>query len=225
MTRTKPLAAKLLTAALLLLLFCSAAAAADTMEINPSLTLTFENVPQGLLTGSEISIDTAGTITSDLKTILKSTTAAEITNAAYTVALTPKGFSRDEILKAVIRLPSSTEWSGAHKNICAAAVTGSRIELLPVTLIGTGGDGNIIFETTTRGLPDQILLIATKNAVDFTAQQTTTPTPEKTSAPATAVPTAEVTQAPTLTQAPAPAAGLLLGILCAAIIAARRKQS
>ncbi|MCZ0859996.1 hypothetical protein O0S10_01975 [Methanocorpusculum sp. MG] len=218
---------RITAAALLLLLLLTAgtAAADDTIQISPSVLLTFENVPAELLTGSEIGIDAAAEITGSTRTILKNAKAGKIINAAYAVALTPKGFSKSDIIKADIRLPVSGDWSGAHKHIYAAAITGDTCELLTVTLIGTGGDGNIIFEAVTRGLPDMILLVATENAADLSLQQTAVPTA---SAPATAQQTpdrttAAATPSATLVEAPAPAAGALLGLLAAALITTRRR--
>lgn len=189
------------------------AAAADTTQISPSVILTFENIPAGLLTGTEIGIDAAAEITDTTKTILKNAKAGKIINAAYAVALTPRGFSKTDIIKTEILLPVSGDWSGAHKHIYASALTGSSAELLPVTLIGTGGDGNIIFQAVTRGLPDQILLVATEQEADLTLQQTAA---ADTSA-------AQPSSSPTLVEAPAPAAGALLGLLIAALITARRR--
>lgn len=216
-----------LTAAALLLLFLLAgtAAAADTTQISPSVILTFENIPAGLLTGTEIGIDAAAEITDTTKTILKNAKAGKIINAAYAVALTPRGFSKTDIIKTEILLPVSGDWSGAHKHIYASALTGSSAELLPVTLIGTGGDGNIIFQAVTRGLPDQILLVATEQEADLTLQQTAVPTASASAQQTAAADTsaAQPSSSPTLVEAPAPAAGALLGLLIAALITARRR--
>ena len=217
-----------LTAAALILLFLLAgtAAADDTTQISPAVTLTFENIPAGLLTGTEIGIDAAAEITDTTKTILKNIKAGKIINAAYAVALTPKGFSKTDIIKTEILLPVSGDWSGAHKHIYAAALTGSSAELLPVTLIGTGGDGNIIFQAVTRGLPDQILLVATEQEADLTLQQTAVPTTpasaQQTAGPA-GTPAAQPSPSQTLVEAPAPAAGALLGLLAAALLTTRRR--
>ena len=208
---------------LLLLLAGTAAAADDTVQISPSVILTFENVPAGLLSGSEIGIDAAAEITDTTKTLLKNIKAGKIINAAYAVALTPRGFSKTDIIKTTIRLPVSGDWSGAHKHIYATAITGSSAELLPVTLIGTGGDGNIIFEAETRGLPDMILLVATEKEADLTLQQTAAPTTAAATAQPTADQTDRVTPSATLVEAPAPIAGALLGLLAAALITARRR--
>lgn len=163
--------------ALLLLGGAGTAAAADTTQITPSVILTFETVPDGLLTGSELGIDAAAEITADLKTLLKNMKGAKIDNAAYAVALTPKGFGKSDIIKTTIRLPAASAWNSAHKNVYAAAITGNTGELLPVTLIGTNGDKHIVFEAATRGLPDMVLLVSTTEKADFSITATAWPTP------------------------------------------------
>ncbi|MDE2521617.1 MAG: hypothetical protein O0X93_00475, partial [Methanocorpusculum sp.] len=76
-----------------------------------------------------------------------------------------------------------------------------------------------------RGRPDLILLVPNETAADLSLLQPAVPTA---SAPATAQQTpdrttAAATPSATLVEAPAPAAGTLLGLLAAALITIRRR--
>ncbi len=199
---------------LLALLFTGVAAAENTTEISPVVKLTFASVPENALAGSEINVTVSAAPDSSTKTALKSLTE-NVDNAAYQVTLTPKGFTAADITGLTVRLPVSSGWTGAHKNISAAVITGGKAELVPVTLIGINEKEQILFEAELKTLPDTVLLVSTATAA-ATPAATTVPV---TTATATA---AQTTTAPEATQTPVPAAALITLFAAAGLTLRRR---
>lgn len=193
-----PLTLAVLIAALL---FTGIVAAEDTTEIAPVVKLTFASVPENALAGAEINVTVSATPDSSTKTALKSLTQ-NVDNVAYQVTLTPKGFTAADITGLTIRLPAAPGWSGAHKNISAAVITGGKAELVPVTLIGINEKEQILFEAELKALPDTVVLVSTATAA-ATPAATTVPVATA------ATTTTQTTTAPEATQTPVPAAALI----------------
>ncbi len=203
-----------LTILLLALLFTGVAAAENTTEIAPVVKLTFASVPENAIAGAEINVTVAATPDSSTKTALKSLTE-NVDNAAYQVTLTPKGFTAADITGLTVRLPVSSNWTGAHKNISAAVITGGKAELVPVTLIGINEKEQILFEAELKSLPDTVVLVSTTTAAAPPAATTVPVTTAATTA-------AQTTSAPEATQTPVPAAALITLFAAAGLTLRRR---
>lgn len=198
----------------MMLFLTGTASAAGTAEISPSVSLSFSQIPAGIITGSETDVLVLTNLTPELSGAVKKTPGVTVDNAAYAVSITPKGFSGSDVTTAVIRLPVASEWSAKHANIGAVTITNGAPTYTPVTLIGVNEKDQMVFEVSLRTLPETVLLVST------TGEVTMVTTPTKTKAP-------EVTQTkqptPEPTKTPVPLFGMVLGAAGAFLLLKTRR--
>ena len=185
----------------------------ETTEISPLVFLTFDKIPQDIISGTEITINVSSEIDQSLLTDLKNINGVSINNIAYLVTITSKEMNFENLTGAFIQLPVSHTWAVNHSNIHAVTIINQTMSLLNTSFIGVNEDDQDVFQVNLSSVPDDILLVSIANtSVSETPVSTPTDIAE--------------TKTQTATQTPASPSPLLwtAGFLVLGILLASRRR-
>jgi len=204
---------------LLLVLFAvfsftgAAAAENETTEISPIVFLTFDKIPQDIISGTEITINVSSEINQSILTSLKDSDGRSITNIAYLVNITSNNMDATNLTSVAVQLPVSHAWTVNQSDIHVITIMNQTVSVINTSLTGVNEDDLDVFQVNLTSLPDQILLVSiTNTSMSDTPVSTPTHTAE--------------TQTQTVTQTPASPAPLfwIAGCLVIGILFAVRRR-
>lgn len=205
---------------LLLILFAvfsftgAAAAENETTEISPIVFLTFDKIPQDIISGTEITINLSSEINQSILTTLKDIDGMSITNIAYLVNITSNKLDVTNLTGVAIQLPVSHVWTVNQSDIRVITIMNQTVSVINTSLTDINDNNIDVFQVNLTSLPDELLLVSITNTI---MPDTPVATPTR---------TAE-TQTQTVTQTPASPAPLLWTVGCLGIgilFAARRRE-
>ncbi len=190
------------------------AAENETTEISPIVFLTFDKIPQDIISGTEITINVSSEINQSLLTSLKDIDGRSITNIAYLVNITSNNMDVTNLTSVAIQLPVSHAWTVNQSDIHVITIINQTVSIINTSLTCVNEDNLDVFQVNLTSLPDEILLVSITNT-SMSGTPVSTPTH-----------TAE-TQTQTVTQTPASPAPLLWTVACLGIgilFAVRRRE-
>ncbi len=190
------------------------AAENETTEISPIVFLTFDKIPQDIISGTEITINVSSEINQSLLTSLKDIDGRSITNIAYLVNITSNNMDVTNLTSVAIQLPVSHAWTVNQSDIHVITIINQTVSIINTSLTCVNEDNLDVFQVNLTSLPDEILLVSITNT-SMSGTPVSTPTH-----------TAE-TQTQTVTQTPASPAPLLWTVACLGfgiLFAVRRRE-
>ncbi len=190
------------------------AAENETTEISPIVFLTFDKIPQDIISGTEITINVSSEINQSLLTSLKDIDGRSITNIAYFVNITSNNMDVTNLTSVAIQLPVSHAWTVNQSDIHVITIINQTVSIINTSLTCVNEDNLDVFQVNLTSLPDEILLVSITNT-SMSGTPVSTPTH-----------TAE-TQTQTVTQTPASPAPLLWTVACLGfgiLFAVRRRE-
>lgn len=209
---------------LLLILFAvfsftgAAAAENETTEISPIVFLTFDKIPQEIISGTEITINVSSEINQSIITTLKDIDGMSITNIAYLVNITSNKMDVANLTGVAMQLPVSHIWTVNQSDIRVITIMNQTASVINTSLVSANEDKKQddldVYQVNLTSLPDEVLLVSIANT---SILDTPVSTPTHTAK----------TQTQTVTQVPASPAPLLwtVGFLGIGILfAARRRE-
>ncbi|ABN07542.1 hypothetical protein Mlab_1376 [Methanocorpusculum labreanum Z] len=185
----------------------------ETTEISPIVFLTFDKIPQDIISGTEITINVSSEINQSILTTLKDIDGMSITNIAYLVNITSNKLDVTNLTGVAIQLPVSHAWTVNQSDIRVITIMNQTVSVINTSLTDINDNNMDVFQVNLTSLPDELLLVSITNTI-----MPDTPV-------ATPTHTAE-TQTQTVTQTPASPAPLLWTVGCLGIgilFAARRR--
>ncbi|RBQ23216.1 MAG: hypothetical protein ALMCE001_19000 [Methanocorpusculum sp. MCE] len=186
----------------------------ENTEISPIVFLTFDKIPQDIISGTEITINVSSEINQSLLTSLKDIDGRSITNIAYLVNITSNNMDVTNLTSVAIQLPVSHAWTVNQSDIHVITIINQTVSIINTSLTCVNEDNLDVFQVNLTSLPDEILLVSITNT-SMSGTPVSTPTH-----------TAE-TQTQTVTQTPASPAPLLWTVACLGfgiLFAVRRRE-
>ncbi len=172
----------------------AAAAENETTQVSPILFLTFDTIPEGVVSSSEITLSVSSEINQSLLTTLKNIDRISVNNIAYLITITSNGFNTSNLTGAVIQLPVSQTWTVNHSNINVITITNQTISVFNTSLIGVNDEKQDIFQVNLTSIPETVLIVSItdtsipKTPVPTLQKMTESPTPTATHVPSSPAP-------------------------------------